>query len=133
MLLLLCRSCKIFSSSLDAYKIDFHSNQWWSFFKKNLKRDLIWIMSHVLQNNTLRLDCPRYRLSSLIVYGLYVLLCFSNCIGKLEASQQKWYFCLSSLHAQLKSWNVSVPVYQKAEVCVQTINEWRILKRSTGL
>ena len=36
-------------------------------------------------------------------------------------------------HAQLRILNFQDSVYQKAEVCTQTINEWRKLKRSVVL
>ena len=66
-------------------------------------------------------------------------------MGRLVTNQQKCHFppvfasfllvvwfCIYT-HAQLRILKFQDFVYQKAELCVQTINEWRISKRSVFL
>ena len=73
-----------------------------------------------------------FRFSSL-VYGLYAHFRY---MGRLVNNEQKFNFSMSFLHFCLpfgfifirmfswESWNFKISVYQKSELCVQTINEW---------
>ena len=86
-----------------------------------------------------------YKLAARTLYFLILFICLCTqtyAFLVLVTNLQKCHFLIVSLHICLpfglificnrswKSWEYQDSVYQKAEVCAQTINEWRNLKRS---